>query len=52
MSVPYLDKLNTELRRAIEHGVGERNPAPGEPLLIIAGAGTGKPILWLIASPI
>jgi len=36
----YLDKLNPEQRRAVEHGVGE-----GEiygPLLVIAGAGSGK----------
>ena len=41
----YLDALNTEQRRAVEHGV----PAPGNngapaaaPLLVIAGAGSGK----------
>jgi len=34
---PYLAKLNPEQRRAVEHGI--RNPSP---LLIIAGAGTGK----------
>jgi len=34
MSVAYLDKLNAGQRRAVEHGVS--------PLLIIAGAGTGK----------
>jgi ATP-dependent DNA helicase UvrD/PcrA len=34
MTEPYLDKLNPEQRRAVEHGI--------EPLLIIAGAGSGK----------
>ncbi|HML15059.1 MAG TPA: ATP-dependent helicase [Xanthobacteraceae bacterium] len=35
----YLAKLNPEQRRAVEHGVG----APDErPLLVIAGAGSGK----------
>src|SRR5919201_2502818 len=36
----YLDKLNPDQRRAVEHGIG-----PGvdpRPLLIIAGAGSGK----------
>ena len=46
----YLDGLNPEQRRAVEHGVGGQaaltgtnmgaNVAP--PLLIIAGAGSGK----------
>jgi len=35
----YLDILNPEQRRAVEHGAGE--VAPG-PLLVIAGAGSGK----------
>src|SRR3990170_6519185 len=34
----YLDKLNSEQRRAVEHGAGHI----GGPLLIIAGAGAGK----------
>jgi DNA helicase-2/ATP-dependent DNA helicase PcrA len=42
MSVAYLDKLNTEQRRAVEHGVSEMDAVPGMPLLVIAGAGTGK----------
>ena len=35
----YLDSLNREQRRAVEHGVSD--PAAG-PLLVIAGAGSGK----------
>src|ERR1700755_866414 len=36
----YLAKLNQEQRRAVEHGVGA---APDDrPLLVIAGAGSGK----------
>jgi DNA helicase-2/ATP-dependent DNA helicase PcrA len=36
----YLENLNPEQRRAVEHGaVG---PAPSAPLLVIAGAGSGK----------
>src|SRR6195256_4008124 len=42
MSVAYLEKLNPEQRRAVEHGVREKACAPGAPLLIIAGAGSGK----------
>ncbi|MGJ5047395.1 ATP-dependent helicase [Bradyrhizobium oligotrophicum] len=36
----YLDDLNPEQRRAVEHGGA--CAAPGQPLLIIAGAGSGK----------
>jgi DNA helicase II / ATP-dependent DNA helicase PcrA len=39
----YLEKLNPRQRAAVEHGVAEgaaRNPGP--PLLVIAGAGSGK----------
>src|SRR3954470_19717026 len=40
MSASYLDKLNPEQRRAVEHGNGSAGlPAP---LLVIAGAGSGK----------
>src|SRR5262245_44728945 len=42
MSVVYLEKLNSGQRRAVEHGVGEAHAVPGAPLLVIAGAGTGK----------
>jgi DNA helicase II / ATP-dependent DNA helicase PcrA len=37
MTAPYLATLNPEQRRAVEHGV-----ASPSPLLIIAGAGSGK----------
>ena len=40
MTAAYLAKLNAEQRRAVEHGSGSLEPAP--PLLIIAGAGSGK----------
>src|SRR5436190_4016653 len=42
MSVAYLETLNPEQRRAVEHGVRETHAAPGTPLLVIAGAGSGK----------
>ena len=42
MSVAYLESLNREQRRAVEHGVREKNAAPSSPLLVIAGAGSGK----------
>jgi DNA helicase-2/ATP-dependent DNA helicase PcrA len=44
MSAPYLDRLNPEQRAAVEHGIAPRraaSPLPG-PLLVIAGAGSGK----------
>ena len=40
MTAAYLAKLNTEQRRAVEHGCDALDEAP--PLLIIAGAGSGK----------
>lgn len=38
----YLEKLNDRQRAAVEHGVGLADRQPGGPLLIIAGAGSGK----------
>src|SRR6187401_2648693 len=38
----YLMALNPEQRRAVEHGVREQDCTPGLPLLVIAGAGSGK----------
>jgi len=37
----YLEGLNPEQRRAVEHGVGSDGTV-GAPLLVIAGAGSGK----------
>ncbi len=42
MSLACLEKLNPEQRRAVEHGVQANGPLPGPPLLVIAGAGSGK----------
>src|ERR1700694_4885465 len=38
----YLDTLNSEQRRAVEHGVTELDCTSGGALLVIAGAGSGK----------
>ena len=38
----YLDTLNPEQRRAVEHGVAGRGANIAGPLLVIAGAGSGK----------
>ena len=38
----YLEKLNDQQRQAVMHGVGAADGVPGGPLLIIAGAGSGK----------
>ena len=38
----YLENLNSEQRRAVEHGVLEKDCNPRSPLLVIAGAGSGK----------
>ena len=40
MTAPYLTQLNSEQRRAVEHGCGPLEDA--SPLLVIAGAGSGK----------
>src|SRR5271168_2035698 len=42
MAVAHLEKLNSEQRRAVEHGVRDNACAPSVPLLVIAGAGSGK----------
>ena len=42
MSAAYLEKLNLEQRAAVEHGVSEGTSKIPGPLLIIAGAGSGK----------
>lgn len=41
MTLPYLNTLNAQQRRAVEHGIAE-GAAPAGPLLVIAGAGSGK----------
>src|SRR3989442_340040 len=38
----YLETLNDEQRRPVEHGVVGRGANIAGPLLVIAGAGTGK----------
>ena len=38
----YLGDLNREQRRAAKHGVTEDTALDAGPLLVIAGAGTGK----------
>jgi DNA helicase-2/ATP-dependent DNA helicase PcrA len=42
MAVAYLEKLNEQQRLAVEHGVGLADGETAGPLLIIAGAGSGK----------
>ncbi|KAB2940220.1 MAG: ATP-dependent helicase [Hyphomicrobium sp.] len=42
MTLAHLEKLNPQQRRAVEHGIGARDTAPAAPLLVIAGAGSGK----------
>lgn len=42
MSVAHLDKLNVAQRKAVEFGIGLPDGQTGGPLLIIAGAGSGK----------
>ncbi|WP_428030681.1 ATP-dependent helicase [Ancylobacter sp.] len=38
----YLDTLNPQQRRAVEHGISGAGDVIGGPLLVIAGAGSGK----------
>ena len=40
--IQYLASLNAEQRRAVEHGVTGSGPNIAAPLLVIAGAGSGK----------
>ena len=42
MAAAYLDALNPNQRRAVEHGVQTGRAPPAAPLLVIAGAGSGK----------
>jgi DNA helicase II / ATP-dependent DNA helicase PcrA len=42
VTAAYLANLNAQQRRAVEHGVGLPNDGLANPLLIIAGAGSGK----------
>src|SRR4051812_4437945 len=42
MAIDYLDDLNPEQRRAVEHGVTASSAKNVPPLLVIAGAGSGK----------
>jgi len=42
MTAAYLEKLNREQRRAVEHGVHGEGCVPAAALLVIAGAGSGK----------
>lgn len=47
MNLDYLEKLNPEQRQAVQYGIPSSYqagsaPAPARPLLVIAGAGSGK----------
>jgi DNA helicase-2/ATP-dependent DNA helicase PcrA len=42
MPLAYLDKLNPEQRAAVEYGLADDACATAGPLLVIAGAGSGK----------
>ncbi|HEV7248154.1 MAG TPA: ATP-dependent helicase [Shinella sp.] len=42
MAAAHLEKLNDRQREAVEHGIGLPEGQIGGPLLIIAGAGSGK----------
>jgi DNA helicase-2/ATP-dependent DNA helicase PcrA len=41
-SISYLTDLNREQRHAVEHGVTAKSADDERPLLVIAGAGSGK----------
>ncbi len=41
-AVAYLEALNLEQRSAVEHGIAGSGPNVAGPLLVIAGAGSGK----------
>src|SRR5258705_6900424 len=38
----YLESLNPQQRRAVEHGLSQQDCTVAGPLLVIAGAGSGK----------
>ena len=42
LSPTYLEELNAEQRRAVEYGLADAAGSPVPPLLVIAGAGSGK----------
>lgn len=42
MPAGYLEKLNPQQRQAVEHGAPDNASTPAAPLLVIAGAGSGK----------
>ena len=42
MAYDYLTDLNPQQRRAVKHGVRDGSAIGTSPLLVIAGAGTGK----------
>lgn len=46
MSAAHLEKLNEGQRAAVVHGIGLPDGKVGGPLLIIAGAGSGKPAFY------
>jgi DNA helicase II / ATP-dependent DNA helicase PcrA len=52
MALDHLAKLNIEQRRAVEHGVGGKAGGLAAPLLVIAGAGSGKTNTLAHRSPI
>ena len=41
MSAAYLEKLNPDQRRAVEHGMGKSADDAHHALVVIAGAGSG-----------